>query len=142
MVKLDAILLATEATAQVRVAGLPAHERARRVATKVGASRVFVVEKLEQLRELAAWRGDSTQPLLVINANQFVHTGLVAGLIEVLPRSGAAVAVVPDAPAVGDLTVGAYAGAFVAVGDVARDVVATLVAGAADDNAVVAKLVD
>lgn len=140
MVDLDAIVLATEPTAHLRVAGLAAHERAKRVAGKVGASRVFVVEKADQLRELAAWRAARSQPVLVIRADQLVHTGLVAPLIEAMPRSGSAVAVVPETPAVGDLTVGACAGALVAVGDDAREVVATLVAGVVDDNALVAKL--
>jgi hypothetical protein len=142
MVDLDAIVLATEASSRVRVAGLSATERARRVAGRVGASRVFVVEKPEQLAELAAWRGSRNQPLLVIRANQLVHTPLVAPLIEALPRAGVALSIVPDAPAVGDLTVGTYAGALVATGDAANVVVNTLVARAGDDSAVAASFPD
>ena len=140
MVDLDAIVLAIGPTALVRVAGLSARERASRVVTKFGATRVFVVENMQQLGELTAWRAGRSQPLLVVRATQLVHVGLVAPLIEVIPREGLVVAVVPDAPAVGDLTVGAYAGAFIAAGTAADDVVATLVASdVADDNAVVAK---
>ncbi len=143
MVDFDAIVLASEATSLVRVAGLSARERARRVATKFGATRVFLVENAQQLRELAAWRGGRSQPLLVVRANQLVHTGLVAPLMEAIPREGLAIAVVPDAPAVGDLTAGAYAGAFIASGRSADDVVATLVASdVADDNAIVARFPD
>src|SRR5690349_13904053 len=100
MVDLDAIVLATEATSLVRVAGLRAVERGKRVAARVGATRVFVVEKTAQLAELTAWRANRSCPLLVINANQLVHTGLAAPLIEALPRDGVAMAVVPENPAV------------------------------------------
>jgi phosphatidylglycerophosphate synthase len=140
MVDLDAIVLATELSSRVRVAGLSARERATRVVTKYGATRVFVVENEQQLGDLAAWRAECSQPLLVVRANQLVHTGLVEPLIEAMPREGLVLAVVPDAPAVGDLTAGAYAGALIAAGRTAEELVATLVAsGVADDNALVAK---
>jgi phosphatidylglycerophosphate synthase len=142
MVDLDAIVLATEATSLVRVAGLAAVERGKRVAGRVGATRVFVVEKMAQLAELTAWRAHRSCPLLVINANQFVHTGLCAPLIEAAPRDGVAIAVVPESPAVGDLTVGAYAGAFVATGSSVERVLALFSAGDVADDNVVAKLTD
>lgn len=142
MVELDAIVLATEATASVRVAGLTARERAIRVVRKLGAARVFVVDRAEQTAELAAWRGGTSRPLVVVNAGQLVHTPLVEPLIEALPREGVALAVVPDAPTVQDLTVGAYAGAFVANGNAVDEVITALVMHGADDRAVVASFGD
>lgn len=142
MVELDAIVLATEKTSLVRVAGLRAVERGKRVASRVGATRVFVVESSAQLAELTAWRANRSCPLLFINANQFVHTGLCAPLMEALPRDGVAIAVVPESPAVGDLTVGAYAGAFVATGSSVDRVLALFSAGDVADDNVVAKLTD
>lgn len=140
MVELDAIVLATRATSRVRVAGLTAQERGVRVAKKVGAARVFLVEEPGQLAELAAWREGSSRPLLVIRADQLVHVPLVGPLVEAIPREGATMAVVPDAPAVGDLTVGDYAGAFVANGNAASAVVASLIASGGDDRAAIASL--
>jgi phosphatidylglycerophosphate synthase len=137
MTDLDAIVLATDALSRVRIAGLTARERAVRVAQKAGAVRVLVVEESSMLAELHAWRGSSHRPLLVVRADQLVHTGLVLPLIEVLPRDGVAMAVVPSDPAVQDLTVGSYAGAFVATGNAVSEIIASLVGRDGDDRAVV-----
>ncbi|NLG63536.1 MAG: hypothetical protein GX539_14960, partial [Candidatus Cloacimonetes bacterium] len=42
--ELDAIVLADDPLARVRIAGLPAFERAARVARRVGAARIVVVD--------------------------------------------------------------------------------------------------
>ncbi|HUS28986.1 MAG TPA: CDP-alcohol phosphatidyltransferase family protein [Kofleriaceae bacterium] len=138
--ELDAVVLATDELSLVRIAGLTARERASRVAAKVGATRVHVVERVDD-DELARWRAGRSCPLLVIRADQLVHTPLVAPLIEALPtldRDGVAIAVVPDAPVVQDLPPGSYAGALLATGRGADDVIA----GLADDTALVARLVE
>lgn len=109
--ELDAIVLASDPLSRVRIAGLTARERAVRVARRVGAERVLVVDGVADLR---AWRAGRTCPLLVIEANQLVHTPLVAPLIEAMPATGYAIAV-------DDLT---YAGAFIAAPDVADEVIA------------------
>ena len=72
--------------------------------------------------------------MLVIRADQLVHTPLVAPLVASLPH--AAVAVVPEHPPVNDLTAGAYAGAFVVAGSEAEQVVAALARGEGDDEVV------
>lgn len=139
MEELDAIVLATDALSRVRIAGLTARERAVRVAKQAGASRVFVVEDAAHAAALSAWRHGRTQPLLVVRANQLVHTPLVAPLVDAISREGVAIAVVPEAPAVEDLTVGAYAGALVASGAAATAIVDALARGE-DDAAIVARL--
>ncbi|MEO8552158.1 MAG: CDP-alcohol phosphatidyltransferase family protein [Kofleriaceae bacterium] len=127
MSELDALILAVDPLARVRIAGLTAKERALRVAKRVGATRVLVVEGPT---DLAAWRAGSTAPLLVIRANQLVHTPLVAPLIEAgVPDHGIVAAVVPEDPVVQDLTPGSFAGALVAAGAAADAVVAAIVAG-------------
>jgi phosphatidylglycerophosphate synthase len=113
-----------------------------RVVKKLGATRVFVVEESSQLAELAAWRGGSHRPLVLVRADQLVHLGLVEPLIEAasrMSRDGVATAVVPADPAVEDLTVGSYAGALVANGNASDAVVASLVATGGDDRAVAAE---
>jgi phosphatidylglycerophosphate synthase len=140
MVELDAIVLALGPLPRVRIAGLSARERGVRVAKRVGAIRVLVVEDAAQLAELAAWRSGQTRPLLVLRTDQLVHTPLVQPLIEAIPRDGVAISVVPAEPAVEDLTVGAYAGALVATGVAVDAIVASLVQHAGDDRAVVAAL--
>jgi len=65
-----------------------------------------------------------TTPLLVIRADQLVHTPLVQPLVAALPAHGAALAVGAD---------GAYAGAFVATGAAAVRAIAELAAGASDE---------
>jgi phosphatidylglycerophosphate synthase len=137
--QLDALVIATELS-HVRIAGLEARERASRVATQVGATRVHVVENLGSVEELVSWRDGRTCPLLVISADQLVHTPLVAPLIKALPtlgRDGIAIATVPDEPIVQDLTPGSYAGALLATGSAADEVIANLSDG---DSALVARL--
>jgi phosphatidylglycerophosphate synthase len=77
----DAVVLATGPHAQARVLGLTLAERGERVAAKVGARRVLV---LDESADLAAWdaaRGDAA--LLVIDAReQLVHTPLVEPLLR------------------------------------------------------------
>jgi phosphatidylglycerophosphate synthase len=128
---LDAIVLADGPLARVRIAGLTACERAVRVARKVGAARVIAVDRPAARSELAALRGAR---VLVIRADQLVHTGLVQPLID---AGGTAIAVVPDAPASADLAPGSYAGAFVAnAGEAASEALAALTRGASDADVV------
>jgi phosphatidylglycerophosphate synthase len=129
MADLDAIVLATDVLSQVRIAGLTARERAVRVARRVGASRVYVVTDDMSRAQLAAWDAGSSGRVLVIRADQLVHTPLVEPLV-VAGRD--AIAVVPEQPAVNDLTAGAYAGAFVAAGEAAAAAVAALARGESD----------
>lgn len=118
--ELDAIVLADDPLARVRIAGLAAHERARRSALKIGATRVLVIDA--DRGGLAAWRDDRDCPLLVIRADQLVHPPLVAPLVApgVIPNDGVAIAVGPD---------GAYAGAYIAAGAAARNAVVALANG-------------
>jgi phosphatidylglycerophosphate synthase len=119
-VDLDAIVLAEGPLASVRIAGLSARERAVRVARKVGAVRVHVIDAPGDRERLAPWPGSA---VLVIRADQLVHTGLVQPLIE----AGG------SAAAVQDLT-GPYAGAFLAVGDDAARAVEGLARGISDEQ--------
>jgi phosphatidylglycerophosphate synthase len=119
-VDLDAIVVAEGPLASVRIAGLSARERAVRVARKVGAARVHLVQGPADRERLATWRGTA---VLVIRADQLVHTGLVQPLIE----AGT------TAAAVEDLT-GRYAGAFLAVGDEATRAVGALARGTSDEE--------
>ncbi len=129
---LDAIILADDATSRVRIAGLEARERAVRVARRVGAERIHIVDG--DRAALADFR--STRPVLVIRADQLVHTPLVAPLIDrvgdrlgdrvgdsVRDHDDLAIAVGPD---------GAYAGAILATGTAATDLVARLARGESD----------
>jgi phosphatidylglycerophosphate synthase len=118
-VDLDAIVVAEGPLAQVRIAGLSARERAVRVARKAGARHVHVIASAADRAELASWRGSA---MLVIRADQLVHTGLVQPLIE----AGT------TAAAVEDLT-GTYAGAFLATGDDATCAASELARGTTDD---------
>lgn len=137
---LDAIVLADQPVARHRIAGLSIRERAVRVARRVGARRVHVIESAADRSTLVAWRGPSTHPVLVIRADQLVHTPLVQPLIGSLPSDGIAMAVVPDVPDVEDLPAGSYAGAFVATGTAANAVVASIAAGENDGSLVAAAL--
>lgn len=116
----DAIVVADDPLARVRVAGLSARERAVRVARRVGAKSVFLIDGPGDREKLAGWRG---RGMLVIRADQLVHTGLVQPLIEA--RGTAA--------AVEDLT-GPYAGAFLALGDDAVPAVEALARGTSDSE--------
>ena len=113
-------MLADDPLARVRIAGLAAHERARRSALKVGATRVLVIDS--DRAGLAAWRDGRDCPLLVIRADQLVHPPLVAPLVApgTLPTDGVAIAVGPT---------GAYAGAYVATGSAAGNAIAALAKG-------------
>jgi len=121
-VDLDAIILADTATAAVRIAGLRARDRAVRVASRAGARRILVVDGTRT--EIARWRDDRSCPVLVIRADQLVHTPLVAPLIAAIPTTGIAIVVGPE---------GEYAGAFAAAGEAATRAIAALVRGDSDD---------
>jgi phosphatidylglycerophosphate synthase len=116
--ELDAIVLADDPLARVRIAGLSASERARRVALRVGATRVLILGK--ERDALAAWRGTRECPLLVIRADQLVHTPLVQPLVAAMPQDGIAIAVGPE---------GDYAGAYLATGVTARHAITALASG-------------
>jgi len=135
--KLAAIVLATDQLSRVRIAGLTACERAVRVAKRV-ADRVFVVEDEASRAALATWRSVTKSSLLVIRADQLVHTGLVEPL---LCATRDAIAIVPEDAPVNDLTAGAYAGAFL-VGDGSAGEVIEALARGDSDVAIVAKLSD
>lgn len=135
--ELDAIVIATDPRSRVRIAGLTACERAVRVARRVGAARVCILEGTLD----PAWRHGRTCPLLVIRADQLVHTPLVEPLLAAIPAQGATIAVVCEDPPVGDLTVGAYAGAFVVAGAAVDEILAALEAGETDATAI-AKISD
>ena len=105
-----------------------------RVAKRLGAASVHVVESDDSRAALASWRGGRSAPLVVIRADQLVHTGLVEPLVAALPH--AAIAVVPDDAPVNDLTEGTYAGAFVVGGVQASEVVAALARGDSDGDVV------
>ncbi|MEO7731289.1 MAG: CDP-alcohol phosphatidyltransferase family protein [Kofleriaceae bacterium] len=117
--ELDAIVL-SGALSGVRIAGLSAGERAIRVARRVGASRVRVIDQADA--GLVAWRAGRTCPVLVIRADQLVHPPLVAPLTAAAPE-GLAIAVGP-----GD----DYAGALRATGAAATTVIAALARGDSD----------
>lgn len=126
---LDAVVLADDPRARTRIAGLTACERAVRVARRVGAGRVFVVGVDGGRDALPAW-GAATTALLVIRADQLVHTPLASPLVEAAPvADGIVAAVGPD---------GAYAGALVAHGAAAGVVIAALARGDTDDAIVAA----
>ena len=119
-----AIVLAESPLSQVKIAGLPARERAVRVAKKIGADRVIVVAEdgRSALRDVAI-----TGALLVIRADQLVHTPLVAPLLG--SREELSIAVDAD---------DAYAGALLAAPRTAASVLAELAAGA-DDRTIAAR---
>jgi phosphatidylglycerophosphate synthase len=123
-VELDAIVLADSELSRVRIAGLTARERAIRVARKAGATRVHVIDGPDR----SALRGLRPSAVLVIRADQLVHTGLV---LPLMAATGDAAAVVPADPPVEDLTPGFYSGAFVVLRDPAA-VINALLAGLSD----------
>ncbi|HEX4418327.1 MAG TPA: CDP-alcohol phosphatidyltransferase family protein [Kofleriaceae bacterium] len=73
--------------------------------------------------DLVGWRASRTCPVLAIRADQLVHPPLVAPLLAEPLGDGIAIAVGPD---------GAYAGALLAAGGGARDVIAALARGDSD----------
>jgi phosphatidylglycerophosphate synthase len=96
------------APASARVLGLSLAERARRVAARVGASRVVTLDSPSALSAWAAARGDAD--VLVLRGDQVVHPPLAQPLVE---ASGARRISV-------DLG-GLYAGALLASGAAAVD---------------------
>ncbi len=128
---LDAIVLAEVEAANVVIAGLRVRDRAAKIAARLGAERVLVVEDRPGRARLTAWRAGRQGPVLVIRADQLVHTPLVAPLIAAMPASGLAIAVGPD---------NAYGGAFVAAGDAADRAIAALARG--DDDEAIASTAD
>ena len=118
--ELDALVL-FDALSQVRIAGLSAGERAARVARRAGATRVLVVDRVRD--QLVAWRGARSCPLLVIRADQLVHPPLVMPLCAAPAAEGLAIAVGPD---------GGYAGALLATGSRAGQVIDALGRGDSD----------
>ena len=122
--ELDAIVLADSPLSGVRIAGLTARERAVRVARKAGATRVHVIDSPDR----SALRDLRPSAVLVIRADQLVHTGLV---LPLMAAADDAAAVVPADPPVEDLTPGFYSGAFVVFRNPAA-VIEALVAGLSD----------
>ena len=118
---LDAIVLAEVETANVVIAGLRVRDRAAKIATRLGAQRVLIVES--DRAQITAWRAGRSTAVLVIRADQLVHTPLVAPLVAAAPASGLAIAVGPD---------NAYAGAFIAAGDAADLAIEALARGDED----------
>jgi len=124
----DAVILADSPHAEVVILGLTLAERARRVATRAGARRVYVIGSDAHLPNLVRWdaeRGDAG--LLVIRGgDQLVHLPLVRPLLA--GHDDARIAVGPD---------GEYAGALFVRGPSTRDVIAAIAGGEHD---LVAKL--
>ena len=112
----DAIIVADSPHRHTVLLGLTLVERGKRVATRVGARRVFVIENLGDIAALPAWndeRGDAG--LLIIRAgDQITHPPLVKPMLE--GTGDRRIAVGPD---------GDYAGALYTTGD-AKDVIAVL----------------
>jgi phosphatidylglycerophosphate synthase len=132
---LHAVVIAEGPHATGKVAGLTLRERAFRVATRAGATRILVIDGAAARQRLTGWVADGRpDALLVVRAsNQVVHTPLVSGLVAV---DGSALAVAPPDPVAADLAPGAYAGAFVVRGPDIATAVAALAAG--DDDTVIA----
>jgi phosphatidylglycerophosphate synthase len=123
-VALDAIVLADSEAANAVIAGLRVRDRAAKIASRLGATRVLVVDS--NRAQVSTWRAGHDHPVLVIRADQFVHTPLVAPLVAQLPARGLAIAVGPA---------GEYAGAFVAAGEAATAAIDALARGE-DDTAI------
>jgi len=113
----------------VVIAGLRVRDRAAKIAARLGAERVLVVES--DRAQLTAWRAGRSTPVLVIRADQLVHTPLVAPLVAAIPGRGIAIAVGPD---------NQYAGALIAAGEAAERTIAALARG--DDDASIASAAD
>jgi hypothetical protein len=124
--ELDAVVV-FDALSRVPIAGLSAGERALRVARRVGASRVVVVDRSPDRTapevDLVAWRAGRTCAVLVLRADQLVHMPLVAPLVAASPADGVAIAVGPD---------DGYAGALLATGPGATSVIDALARGDSD----------
>jgi len=112
----DAVVIARERTADAKVLGLTLRERARRVAQRVGAQRVYVVDGDVAAAGLTAWRakGDNASAVLIIWADdQVVHMPLVEPLLD--SDATRAVAITPE---------GAFAGAALADAGAAPELLA------------------
>src|SRR4029079_404615 len=66
MQEVDALILADSPHAQTELLGLTLLERGHRVATKVGARRVFVVDGADAARQLPTWARDRGNAALVV----------------------------------------------------------------------------
>jgi phosphatidylglycerophosphate synthase len=119
----DAVVIAEGDAAAARVLGLSLRDRARKVAERAGARRVYVLDGPAADAGLAAWRaaGDPRAVLAIWASDQVVHTPLVEPLLDRGPERG--VAVGPD---------GAFAGAALAIGGAAIDELVTDVRGAGE----------
>jgi phosphatidylglycerophosphate synthase len=111
----------------LRVAGLSLAERACRVARRVGASEVFLVETEQDLQRLQGWRPRADRLLVLRAQDQLVHPPLVTPLVE---QAGTVVAVAPRTADAADLREGEYAGAFIS--DRVQATLAALAAGRGD----------
>ena len=99
IVSFDVIVLAVGPAARShKVCGLTLAERGRRLANKLGATRVLLVDSIESAKQLPGWVADRDVLVLRV-ADQVVHFPLV----EAVKGGGARIAVGPD---------GAYAGAI------------------------------
>jgi len=108
VVSFDVIVLAVGPAARAhKVCGLTLAERGRRVANKLGATRVKLVESAADAAELPAWVAD--RDLLIIRvSDQVVHFAL----IDAVRGGGARIAITPE---------GDYAGAiWIPAADVAE----------------------
>lgn len=125
----DAIVLAVSEHCHDVLLGLTLAERGKRVAVRVGARRVLVVESSAEVAALPAWNAERGEAgLLVIRAgDQMVHVPLVKPLIEGTGERRLAVG--PD---------GELAGALYTDGDGA-DVVAAIEASPASADEALAR---
>jgi phosphatidylglycerophosphate synthase len=122
MVTLDAILIADVAPIGKTLGGLTLTERARRVAVRAGARRVFVLDGASARERLPAWWADDAraEAVLILRAgDQLVHAPLVAPLLEAVADGAEAAAAIAPAPALAgeptDLAAGELAGAAIVV---------------------------
>jgi phosphatidylglycerophosphate synthase len=121
-VPFDGVIVADSPHAGATVLGLTLVERGRRVAAKLGARRIYVVDGAHAAAGLAPWdevRGDAN--LLVIRAgDQVVHVPLVEPLLR--GTQDHRIAVGPD---------GAYAGALWVAAAGAREAITAIAAAPA-----------
>lgn len=128
VVSFDVLVLAIGPAANShKVCGLTLVERGRRLAHKLGATRVHVVDSAELARELPSWVSADRDLLIIRCSDQVVHYPLVEA---VKPGTGVRIAVGPD---------GDYAGAiWVPPADVA-EAAAALAADPETGDATLAK---
>lgn len=126
--KFDAIVLAASPHANTVLLGLTLVERAKRVVTRAGAERVFVVDGNEA--ELAAWARDggygSDRALVILRGgDQLVHHPLLKALLA--GSADRRIVVGPD---------GTYGGCMWLAGDDARDAIAIITRSSVDADRV------